>query len=87
MNSVTQKKNVELKKSICFQGFHSCIGGCHGCVDLENNFNFGLESIVDLLTQMHRLVHKLRIWIVSPKKVRDCFITNDNYITGLDKLP
>ena len=34
-------------------GFHSCIGGCHGCVDLQNNFNFGLESIVDLLAQMH----------------------------------
>ena len=58
MNSITLKKNVELKKkSICFQGFHSCIGGCHGCVDLQNNFNFGLESMVDLLTKMHRLVH------------------------------
>lgn len=30
-------------------GFHDCIGGCDGCIDIDNHDNAGLSNIIDLL--------------------------------------
>lgn len=34
--------------------FHDCVGGCDGCVDLNNPENFGLEQPIDALDSVVR---------------------------------
>lgn len=34
-------------------GFHSCVGGCNGCVDLDNSDNAGLDDVVDGLQSVY----------------------------------
>jgi hypothetical protein len=34
-------------------GFHSCVGGCHGCLNLNEGENRGLDGIVNKLEQLY----------------------------------
>jgi len=34
-------------------GFHNCVGGCNGCIDLNNPDNAGLEPVVEKLTSLY----------------------------------
>jgi hypothetical protein len=49
--------------------FHDCIGGCDGCVDLNNHENFGLEKPIDALEmvfQQHgRTVSRADVWALG----------------------
>ncbi len=36
-----------------FSGFHSCVGGCNGCLNWKEPANRGLESIFNLLEQKY----------------------------------
>ena len=33
--------------SINVSGFHDCVGGCDGCVNLDNDDNAGLDDVVE----------------------------------------
>ena len=39
-----QFKRVVLNQSL---GFHDCVGGCDGCVNLDNDDNAGLDDVVE----------------------------------------
>ena len=34
-------------------GFHGCVGGCHGCINLNQADNQGLAKIVEALEQIY----------------------------------
>lgn len=42
-------RNVGLKAKFVRLGFHDCVGGCDGCVDMLNPDNAGLEIPIDAL--------------------------------------
>lgn len=42
-------RNGALRAKFVRLGFHDCVGGCDGCIDLENIDNFGLEVPIEAL--------------------------------------
>ena len=36
-----------------FVAFHSCIGGCDGCININQGDNVGLETINDMLEKFY----------------------------------
>ena len=34
-------------------GFHHCVGGCDGCLNLNNPDNFGLEDVIEQLENLY----------------------------------
>ena len=38
---------------IFFIGFHSCVGGCHGCLNLNQADNNGLQKIYGALNNLY----------------------------------
>ena len=51
-------------------GFHDCVGGCDGCIDLTNGDNFGLEEPIDALAPLvaryeHLGLTRADIWVLA----------------------
>lgn len=44
--------NNRLRPKFVRLGFHDCLGGCDGCIDLTNPDNFGLEEPIDALASV-----------------------------------
>ena len=38
---------------LVISGFHSCVGGCNGCLNLDNISNNGLEDAVSKIEQFY----------------------------------
>ena len=39
--------------SLFYLGFHSCVGGCHGCLNLDQPDNNGLQKIYEALNNLY----------------------------------
>ena len=50
--NVARANNGRLRPKFVRLGFHDCVGGCDGCVDLGNPDNFGLEEPIDALASV-----------------------------------
>ena len=50
--SIARAANGRLRPKFVRLGFHDCIGGCDGCIDLTNFDNNGLEEPIDALAQV-----------------------------------
>lgn len=51
-------------------GFHDCVGGCDGCIDMLNGDNFGLDVPIEALQPVidlysHRGVTRADLWVLA----------------------
>ena len=78
-------RNGALRAKFVRLGFHDCVGGCDGCIDLENIDNFGLEvpieALRDVVTQ-HSTASFTRadIWAVAAMIGANDAQTNDGRV-------
>lgn len=59
----------DLQNQIVRLAFHDCVGGCDGCVDLDNPENFGLRPPVDALepifSRYQEFLSRADIWVLA----------------------
>jgi hypothetical protein len=54
--------NIELwALYYCYKGFHSCVGGCNGCLDVAEADNAGLKAVVEKLDKIYNALRFDRI--------------------------
>jgi len=64
--------------------FHDCVGGCNGCLNLDNPSNFGLEDLVDELETLYQdegyssLISRADFWALAGIAAVDKGIENAN---------
>lgn len=68
--SIIRNHPTNLAAKFVRMGFHDCVGGCDGCIDLLNGDNFGLdipiaalEPVVDLYS--HFGVTRADLWVLA----------------------
>jgi len=70
ITSIIRNHPTNLAAKFVRMGFHDCVGGCDGCIDLLNGDNFGLdvpiealEPVVDLYS--HFGVTRADLWVLA----------------------
>jgi hypothetical protein len=68
-----------------FTGFHSCVGGCNGCLNLDNIFNKGLTKAVSKIEQFYTannlgqdIISRADLWAIAAVMAVETGYLNDH---------
>lgn len=68
-NDIQAILNNNLQAEIVRLAFHDCVGGCDGCVDLDNPENFGLrrpiEELEPIFSTYQEYLTRADIWVLA----------------------
>ena len=39
-----------------FKGFHDCVGGCDGCININNDSNAGLDTAITIMEDVYSTI-------------------------------